>query len=150
MVSSEAAGSLASGCRESVSGVVDVESEGTWCVLIEQDDDIGDVDGVGGFDVYRWKLVAEHEARDEEHAVAWAEELLQTHLPSRRFRHGLWSHSRRIYQLGERSWLVAIQDGTHTRHFRLCVAKLVRTTSFVPPKRVVPPPPEKRRRRFFG
>ncbi|MFD9482651.1 hypothetical protein ACFWBX_01215 [Streptomyces sp. NPDC059991] len=118
-------------------------SDGSWYVLIEQDDDVGYADG---HDIYRWQLAAEHKARDKEHACAWARELLQTHLPTRRHYRADRPHIRRIYQLADHSWLVAIREGYHSQHFRLSVAQLVGTGKVAPAPE--PPRPEKRRRLF--
>ncbi|MCB5165030.1 hypothetical protein LG634_09340 [Streptomyces bambusae] len=120
-------------------------SDGTWFVLIEQDDEVAYADG---HDIFRWQLAAEHEARDEAHAREWAKDLLQTHLPTRRHAPADRPHTRRIYQSSENVWLVVIQESWRTQHFRLSVARLVgRSKVAAPPE---PAQPEKRRRRLFG
>lgn len=91
-------------CRNRSKGQSGMTSDGTWYVLIEQDDEVGHSDG---HNLSHWQLAAEHKARDEEHARVWAKELLQTHLPARWYDFGHRPHTRRIYQLTECSWLVA-------------------------------------------
>lgn len=85
-----------------------------WQVLVEET--------VGfGRDNYRWMVTRRMACADQDAARQRGLEIARTYAPE----HPMSPQGRKVYQVGEDSWLVEIPGATTDFHFRVLVAHLV-------------------------
>jgi hypothetical protein len=95
-------------------GVTDETEFAEWQVLVEET--------VGfGRDSYRWMLTRQVACVDSDDARKRGLEVARTYEPE----HPMSPQGRRVYQVGDDTWLVEIPGATTNFHFRVSVAHLV-------------------------
>ncbi len=82
-----------------------------WYVLIEET--------VGGGDSQRWSLTTIRRFADRDEALWHAADFARTYQP----RHPAMPRNRRVFKIGEDSWVVYIEGAMRTYHFRIFVAQ---------------------------